>query len=279
MALINPGEEVLLPSPFWVSYKDQIIAAGGKPVLLPMNPSGELDLELIKQSINAKTKIFVFSSPNNPSGFSYSVQQLKALADLALQNDFWLIADEIYERMIFSGEHHSIVEICPEIKDQTLLINGLSKGYAMTGWRVGYAAGPLVAISLIKKLQSHSSTCIPPFIEAAAIKALDSGPEAMKKQMAHLDQRRQLAMNMVDEIKNVTYVEPKGAFYLYLNINKITKNTLKFSEFLLDRFNVAAVPGEAFGTPGYLRLSYAVAEDKLREGLNRLKDALNQYDQ
>ncbi len=278
LSLLNPGEEVIIPNPFWVSYKDQVAAAHGTPVMVGMQKDGQPDLEEIKTKITSNTKVIVFSSPNNPSGVTYSETTLLGLIEIAQKHDLWVISDEIYERMVFDQKHVSVLNLRPEIKERCVLINGLSKGYAMTGWRVGYAAGPTSIISLIKKLQSHSSTCIPPFIEAAAIKALDAGPSLMSEHMNTLNERRKLAMQLVSEIPGAGFIEPKGAFYLFVDISKVTSDSFAFSNYLLENFYVAAVPGEAFGTPGFLRISYAVDTQTLKSGIQKLKEALESYE-
>jgi len=278
LSLLNPGDEVIVPNPFWVSYKDQITAAHGKPVMVGMASDGQPALDELKNKITTKTKAIVFSSPSNPSGVTFNEATLHSLIDIAEQKDLWIISDEIYERMVFDEKHISVLNLKPKVKERCVLINGLSKGYAMTGWRVGYAAGPKSVITLIKKLQSHSSTCIPPFIEAGAIKALDAGPALMADHMKALDERRKLAVQLVSDIPSAGFIEPKGAFYLFVDISKVTKDSLAFSNYLLENYHVAAVPGEAFGTPGFLRVSYAVATQTLKSGIQKLKEALESYE-
>lgn len=285
LALINEGDEVLIPAPYWVSYTEHVIAAGGKPVVIPMpkdHAMPRLTAEMIKPYVTARTKAILLCSPNNPSGSVIPEAELRELGRYLVDKPWWIIADEIYEYMSYDFPAISLLSLCPELKDRYILVNGFSKGYAMTGWRVGYMAGPPAVADIVRTLQTQSSTCLPPFIEEAALKALSLGAGVMKEKMSSLKGRRDLAIRLLSEMPGVSWLPANGAFYVFIDIRKVlaksplyaNDNSLAFSAKLLEAYFVAMVPGEAFGVPGFLRLSYAVAEDQLREGLKRLGQAL-----
>jgi aspartate aminotransferase len=285
MALCNDGDDVLVPSPYWVSYPDQIIAQGARPVILPLPAdisNAPLSVAALEKAATSRTVGIVLNSPNNPAGFMYSKELLLELGAYLKTKDWWIISDEIYEYMAFDREHHSLLTYFPELKDRFFYVNGLSKGFAMTGWRVGYVAGTGDAIKMVRDLQSHSSTCLPPFIEEAATYAIGQGRNLLAKEVGTLDARRKLTMQLLDGIKGVSYVQPHGAFYLFIDVREAMRqstryqdlNTMRFSEELLAEHHIAVVPGDAFGAPGYLRLSYATDEQSIREGISRLTKAL-----
>ncbi len=285
LALINEGDEVLIPAPYWVSYTEHVVAAGGKPVVIPYpkdHNGPRLTPEMIQPYVTARTKAIVLTSPNNPAGYVIPEAELRQLGRYLADKPWWIIADEIYEYMSYDFPAISLVTLCPELKDRYILVNGLSKGYAMTGWRVGYMAGPAKVAEMVRTLQTQSSTCLPPFIEEASIKALSMGVDAMKDKMGTLKARRDMAVRLLREMPGVDMMPPNGAFYVFIDIRKVlaksplyaNDNSLAFSAKLLEAHHVAMVPGEAFGAPGFLRLSYAVADEQLREGLKRLGEAL-----
>lgn len=283
LALLNEGDEVLLPAPYWVSYEEQIKAAGAKAVLVPPPKpfkSPYLTPADLEKLVTAKTKAIVLCSPHNPCGFTLSRDELKSLGSYLASKDWWIISDEIYEYLSFDAPHVSILNTTPELKEKTLLINGLSKGFAMTGWRVGYAAGPKKIIDLLVTLHGHSSTCLPPFIEKAATKALNFGRSLMQEHLETLKKRRDYALSLAKEIPDIEVIHPSGAFYLFLDLQKALErssyqgNTLKFCDYLLEKLSLACVPGEAFGLPGYVRFSYGICEEDIKEGLTSLKQGL-----
>ncbi len=287
LALINEGDEVLIPAPYWVSYTEHVLAAGGKPVVIPYpqdHKGPRLTPEMIKPYVTAKTKAIVLTSPNNPVGYVMEREEIKELGAYLADKPWWIISDEIYEYMAYDGEAVSIGTLCPAVRDRFILVNGFSKGYAMTGWRVGYMAGPARVAELVRTLQTQSSTCLPAFVEEGALKALSLGPDLMKDKMQVLKGRRDLAVRLLQDIPDVDMIPPKGAFYVFIDIRKNLEkasayknhNSLAFSAALLEKHHVAMVPGEAFGAPGFLRLSYAVHEDVLTEGLRRLRVALQE---
>ena len=276
LALLNDGDEVLLPAPFWVSYTDQIRAAGAIPV--PVMPPASitsqggdaLDFNAIERAVTARTRAIVINSPNNPSGYVLGAAELERLAAFAIKHNLWVISDEIYEYMAFSREHISPLKIQPGLRSRFILVNGLSKGFAMTGWRVGYAAGPKDIMALVKNLESHSSTCIPGFIEDAATFALGQGRTLMAPAIATLDARRKATVNALDGFK---FVRPDGAFYVFLDVRPFCdgRSSMFISGALLEEEGVAVVPGEAFGLPGFIRISYTLSEQDLLAGLERVK--------
>jgi aspartate aminotransferase len=285
LALINEGDEVLIPAPYWVSYTEHVIAAGGKPVVIPFpedHAAPRLTPDMIAKYATARTKAIVLTSPNNPAGYVIPAEQLRQIGQYLADKPWWIIADEIYEYMSYDFPAVSMATLCPELKDRYILVNGFSKGYAMTGWRVGYMAGPKRVADMVRTLQTQSSTCLPAFIEDAALKALSLGAGAMKDKMSVLKGRRDLAVKLLNAMPGVAMMPPNGAFYILIDLRKVlaksalyaNDNSLAFSAQLLEAHHVAMVPGEAFGAPGFLRLSYAVAEEQLVEGLKRLAEAL-----
>lgn len=274
LSLLNEGDEVIIPSPYWVSYADQVIAAGGKPVALPLPegfPAKGFDVSLIEKHATSRTVAVLINSPNNPTGYTFSKEELQALGKLLEKKDWWIISDEIYEYLAFERPHDSLLHLFPSLKDRFFYVNGFSKSFAMTGWRVGYVAGPKEAVDLVRSLQSHSSTSLPPFIEDAAIVAIQAGRALVEKEIQALNLRRKSAIEKVAKIPGLALVSPHGAFYLFIDIRSKFKSSMQFCEDLLNQHHVVTVPGEAFGAPGFFRMSYAVSESKLLEGLDRIQ--------
>jgi aspartate aminotransferase len=285
LALLNPGDEVLIPAPYWVSYTEHVIAAGGTPIVIPMpadHKAARLNRDMIAPYLTDKTKAIVITSPSNPGGYVIPPNEMKALGEYLADKNIWIISDEIYEYMSFDGPSISMATLCPQVRDRFILVNGFSKGFAMTGWRVGYMAGPKPVADLVRTLQTQSSTCLPPFVEEGALEALRHGRGLMADKMVILQQRRDLAVSILDRFPELDRLAPNGAFYIFIDLRKVlaksalyaNDNSLDFSKKLLETYHVAMVPGEAFGAPGFIRLSYAVHEGTLKEGLKRLGDAL-----
>ena len=283
LSLLNDGDEVLLTAPFWVSYQDQIKAAGGVPVLIPMTDGKPcFDPEVIEKYSSPRTVAYLLCSPNNPAGYALSHDELQVLGNYLAEKNWWVISDEIYEYLTFDTPHTSLLKACPQLREQYILVNGMSKSFAMTGWRVGYCCGPTKVMKLVKSLQSHSSTCLPPFIEEAACWAIKQGASLMSEQLSLLKARRDLAVDCIKAIKGLSYIQPQGAFYLFIDVRPALKSSTKFGdddsmafcEYLLEEKHIAVVPGEAFGSPGYLRLSYATDENTIRKGTQRLQEAV-----
>ena len=283
LALLNEGDEVLVPSPYWVSYPDQILAAGAKPVFLPVSDNmGEAPIRIsdIERLATPRTVGIILNSPNNPAGYMFSEGLSRELGQYLSGKPWWIVSDEIYEYMAFDRPHVSILAMFPGLKDRFIHVNGMSKGYAMTGWRVGYCAGPAPIMKMVRDLQSHSSTCLPPFIEEAATFAISQGPTLLANELATLKKRRDLAATLAANIPGVSFAAPQGAFYLFLHVREALENgrtkldSFAFAERLLMEHHMALVPGEAFGAPGFLRLSYATDENTITEGMARLTSAL-----
>lgn len=288
LSLLNEGDEVIMNAPCWVSYMDHVKAAGGIPIVIPMAENGPIiNPDVIEKYASMKTKAFLLCSPNNPAGYALNEAELTKLGKYLSTKPWWCISDEIYEYLSFDHKHESIIKLVPELKDKAIHISGMAKGYAMTGWRVGYAAGPRPIIDLVRNLQSQSSTCIPPFIEKAAAWALDQGKSLMENEIQSLALRRDAAVEFIRSIPGVEMIKPQGAFYLFVDVRKALldsrnsvlsshslMSTIEFSEYLLSNYQVAVVPGEAFEAPGFLRFSYAASLENIREGITRLKLAL-----
>ncbi|WP_100813610.1 pyridoxal phosphate-dependent aminotransferase [Microbacterium lacus] len=281
--VVNPGDEVLLPAPFWTTYPEAIALADGVPVevFAGADQDYKVTVEQLDAARTERTTVLVFVSPSNPTGSVYTPEETRAIGEWALEHGIWVITDEIYQNLVYEGARAvSIVEAVPGLADRTILVNGVAKTYAMTGWRVGWMVGPRDAISLASNLQSHLSSNVNNIAQRAALAAL-SGPqhEAEKFRLA-FDRRRRLIVDELSKIDGVVVPVPLGAFYVYPDVTGLlgrewrgrTLNTsLELADFILEEAEVAVVPGEAFGPSGYLRLSYALGDDQLLEGIRRLQ--------
>jgi len=288
LALLNEGDEVLIPAPYWVSYTTHCEAAGAIPVVIPMKTDSDSNFVLtpedIEPFVTERTKAIILNSPNNPAGYVLNKDQLTSLGQYLTEKDWWVISDEIYEYMSYDSPHISMLHLVPSLRDRYVLVNGMSKGFAMTGWRVGYACGPKKLISLVKNLQSQSSTCIPGFIEAASTYALNQGPNLMADEIDTFKKRCELVSSLVAKIPDIGFIQPSGAFYLFIDVRnfllKASKlnlpTSMAFAEYLLEKHHVAMVPGEAFGVSGFLRMSYASDNETLIEGLERFAKAVEE---
>ena len=282
-ALINPGDEVILPSPCWVSYPEMVRMAGGVPVLAPTCPEKGFvfTADEIRPYVTEKTKALILNSPSNPNGCILSREILQGLADLAVEKSFYVISDEIYEKLIYDGEEHvSIASLGEKIKEQTVVVNGVSKTYAMTGWRIGYAAGPRAVIKTMTSYQSHAASNANSIAQAAAAAALAAGDApCIRDMVAEFDARRVLMYHLINDIPGVSAHMPKGAFYLMANIGgligkkykgEVITGSDKFAELLLDSKYVVVVPGNAFGDDNHVRLSYATSSGMIKRGIDRM---------
>lgn len=281
MALLNEGDEVLIPAPYWVSYPEQVKAAGGIPVEVAPGKdlrAAPIDLEALEKHASKRTVAIVLNSPNNPAGYVFSKSFIQELTSFLREKSWWIISDEIYEYLSFDRPHQSLLDACPELAERFILINGMSKAFAMTGWRVGYGAGPLPAMKLVRAMQSHSSTCLPGFIEDAACYALGEGPALMREGIASILDRRDFAISALSEIKGLSWTHPDGAFYIFMDLRERLKargqSSIQFCEMLLNDYHVAMVPGEAFGCPGFARMSYTTSKENIREGAEKIAIAL-----
>ncbi|MCF8370732.1 MAG: pyridoxal phosphate-dependent aminotransferase [Bacteroidales bacterium] len=285
LSVIDKGDEVIIPAPYWVSYIDLVKLAEGVPVVI--NGFIESDFKVtprqVQEAITDKTKAFLFNSPSNPTGSIYSYEELAALAEVfADKENILIISDEIYEHINFNGKHHSIAEF-ESVFDRVALVNGVSKGYAMTGWRIGYLAGPLWLAKATNKLQGQTTSGAGSISQKAALAALLSDNSSIEEMKSAFLKRRNLVMQLLDEIPGIVRNEPHGAFYIFPNISsfygksdgkRTIKNDSDLSMYLLEEAHVAVVPGNAFGNENCIRLSYACSEEELVEALSRMKIAL-----
>lgn len=289
-AILDPGNEVLLPSPCWVSYPEMVRMAGGVPVMVKGDEANGflVDADALRPHVTERTKALILNSPNNPSGSVYSRALLEGIAALAVEKQFYVISDEIYEKLIYDGEAHvSIASLGDEIRAQTIVVNGVSKSYAMTGWRIGYAAGPKPVIRAMTAFQSHSTSNPNSIAQHAAAVALTNGEKFMHDSLVEFDARRRLMHQLISEIPGLSAALPKGAFYMMLNISALIGKSLNgrairgsddFAEMLLESQKVAVVPARAFGDDRYVRLSYATSRDKITLGLARIAEFVKELE-
>ena len=286
-ALIDPGDEVLLPAPYWTTYPEAIALAGGITVEVPTDIEAEfkVTVEQLEAATTSATKALFFVSPSNPTGAVYSAEEIIAIGQWAIERGIWIIADEIYEHLTYEGhEHHSIRALLPEIDDQCLIVNGVAKTYAMTGWRVGWMIGPTDVISAAGNLQSHATSNVANVSQRAALAAVSGDLEDVIRMRESFDRRRRTMTEMLNNIDGVRLLETQGAFYAFPDLSafydrdiagKKAQNTLELAAIILEEAKVAIVPGEAFGSPGYARLSFALGDEDLEEGLTRIIKLLN----
>jgi aspartate aminotransferase len=285
--LLDPGDEVILPSPYWTTYPEAIALAGGKSVeVFAGSDQGYMvTVEQLEQARTPKTKALLLGSPSNPTGAVYSKEQIKAIGEWALANEIWVVSDEIYQNVIYDGKRaYSITELVPAMKDLTIMVNGVAKSYAMTGWRLGWMAGPLDAMKAAANLQSHLSSNVNNIAQRASIAALTGPQDEIKAMVDAFDRRRHLAVAELGKISNWLAPMPEGAFYVYSDVRallgkswggKQINTSLELCDYILDAAEVALVPGEAFGPSGYVRMSYALGDDQITEGIQRLQKLFN----
>ena len=287
-SVLDPGDEVLLPSPYWTTYPECIKLAGGTPVEVFADESQNylVSVAQLEKALTPKTKVLLFCSPSNPTGSVYSPAQVKEIGQWAYQKGLWVITDEIYEHLLYDGAvAPSICVAVPELADRTIIINGVAKTYAMTGWRVGWMIGPKDLIKAATNLQSHLSSNVSNVSQRAAIAALTGDLSAVHKMGEAFDRRRKLIVKLLNEIPGVSCPTPTGAFYVYPSVKgvlgktirgKTPKTSAELATLILDEVEVAAVPGEAFGPSGYLRFSYALGDEDIVEGIGRVKTLLSE---
>lgn len=275
--LLNEGDEVLLPVPYWVTYPAQIKLAGGRPVFMPTDESTGFKItpKHLKKAVTDKTRMLILNSPANPTGSCYTGEELTALGKICSDKNIWVLSDEIYDEITFDGfQHVSFLKACPFHQERTILINGASKAYAMTGWRMGYAAGPLEFVEKLKILQGQEITSIPTFIQHACVTAFNDCDEEVKKMRAEYAKRRDIALKRLLKIKGVKCFKPQGAFYLFPDMRAYKKTGVELSDFLLEKAHVSVVPGESFGAEGHIRISFVNAGSEIEEGLEWMQKAL-----
>lgn len=285
IATVDEGDEVIIPAPYWVSYPDMVRLAGGTPVFVTGHEENGFKItpDDLEKAITPKTKWFVLNSPSNPSGAAYSREELRALADvLARHENVWIVSDEIYEHIVYDGfKSYSIAAVAPELKNRTLTVNGLSKSFSMTGWRVGYAAGPVEVIKAMNKVQSQSTSHAVSFCQSAGVVALNSPMDFLAERNATFKARRDMVAAKLNAVKGMSCRTPEGAFYLYPSVagcigkktpdGKVIENDTDFASALLEAEGVAVVPGVAFGLSPYFRLSYATSTEALEKACERIK--------
>ncbi|AGB40377.1 aspartate/tyrosine/aromatic aminotransferase [Halobacteroides halobius DSM 5150] len=283
--LVDEGDEVILPAPYWVSYPQQVKFAGGKMKAVETKEENDFKLtsQELKDSITPQTKVLILNTPSNPTGAIYSQEELAKIAEIAIKEDIMIIADEIYQQISYDKEAVSIASLGEEIKEQTVIIDGVSKAYAMTGWRIGFAVGPQEVIAAMACLQSHSTSSANSIAQKASVAALSGTHAPTEKMKKAFKQRRDLIVEQINQIPSFKAKKPAGAFYLFVNVKdalgqkingeKIT-NDQKLANLLLQEAGVATIPGSFFGKDGYLRMSYATSESEIKTAINKIKDFL-----
>lgn len=286
-AICNPGDEVIIPVPYWVSYPELVKMADATPIYVECNEENQFKLkkEDLLAAITAKTKAIILNSPSNPTGSVYSKEDLEEIAEVAVKNNLIVVSDEIYEKLVYDGEKHiSIASLNDEIKERTVVINGMSKGYAMTGWRIGYTASAVEIAKIMGNIQSHATSNPNTVAQYASIEGLKGDQTSVEKMRNAFDERRKYMVDRINQINDLSCITPKGAFYVMMNISKwlgkevkghVIKNSIDFAEILLENAKVAIVPGLAFGADEFMRLSYATSLENIKEGLDRIDNFLN----
>jgi aspartate aminotransferase len=273
--LCNPGDEVIIPIPAWLTFVEVVKLAGGKPKLLKLKPPFKLTAKEVEKTITAKTKILLLNTPANPSSAMIDPQELKKIAELAVKYNLWIVTDEIYEKLVYRTKHVSIASLNEEIKERTITVNGFAKSYAMTGWRLGYAAGPQTVIDKMTTLQVQTISNVPVFIQKAGIAALTGDQTSVVTMHKEFTKRRDFLVKAFGEIKNISFSAPEGAFYLFVSIEKLLgkkyKTATEWCEALLEKEHVAVVSGDGFLYPGYFRLSFAASMEDLKKAVEKIK--------
>lgn len=273
-AFIERGDEVIIPAPYWLSYPEMVKLAEGTPVIVNTLAENKYRItpEQLKQAITPQSKLFVLNSPSNPTGTVYSPEEIRALAQVILEHDLWVVSDEIYEYILYDdAKHLSIGSISPEIFERTITSNGFAKSYSMTGWRVGYAAAPLEIIKAMTKIQGHSTSNVCTFAQYGAIAALEGSQSCVKEMLTAFTERRELIYQGIQSLAKLSCPKPDGAFYVFVDISATGLKSLEFCDRLLASQQVAAIPGIAFGADNCIRLSYATSMPIIKKGLERLE--------
>lgn len=280
-SIIDEGDDVLLPAPYWTTYPEAIRLCGGYPidVFAGSDQGYKVTVSQLDSAVTPQTKALLVCSPSNPTGAVYNAQELRAIGMWAYEHGIWVITDEIYEHLVYSGEPSYLLQVCPELADQTIVVNGVAKTYAMTGWRVGWMYGPADVMKAAANFQSHATSNVANVSQRAALAALEGDQQVVADMREVFDRRRHTILRMLREIDGFEVPEPTGAFYAFANVEallgknicgRVADSTSELASIILEEAEVAVVPGEAFGAPGYLRLSYALGDDDLVEGITRL---------
>ena len=285
-ALLNPGDEVIIPAPYWVSYPPIAILAGATPVIVPTEEGDTFKLtpSALERAITSRTKLLILNSPSNPTGSVYTLEELEGLAEVILRHNFYVVSDDIYEKLLFDGLKFVNIAQVAGMKDRTFVANGVSKSYAMTGWRIGYVAGPREVVAGMTKIQSQSTSNPNSIAQKAALAAIHGPQDIIKMMVGAFDKRRKYLVERLNRIKHVSCSTPQGAFYTFPNVSYYFKgragdreisDSAGLAEYLLTAAKVALVPGIAFGADNFIRFSYATSLEIIKEGLDRIEDALS----
>ena len=272
-ALIEPGDEVIIPAPYWVSYPEMVKLAGGTPIFIETTAANNyrMTVEQLTNAITEKTKLLVLNSPSNPTGTVYPPEEIRAIAKIVVEKDILVVSDEIYENILYDdAEHLSIGAVNPEIFKRTIISSGFAKSYSMTGWRLGYAAGPLEVIKAMAKIQGHSTSNVCSFAQYGAIAALEESQDCVQQMLSAFAERREFIYQAINDIPALSCPKPDGAFYVFADISKTGLKSLDFCNSLLDSYQVATIPGIAFGADNCIRISYATSMDTIKRGMERL---------
>lgn len=284
MAILNPDDEVIISIPYWVSYPQMVKIAGGQPVFIQTKEENgfKFNVDDLNRVLTDKTKAIILNSPSNPTGAIYTEDELRSIAEWAVENNIFIISDEIYEKLVYDDlKHISIANLGDEIKDLTIVVNGMSKAYAMTGWRIGYAAAHKDIAKIMSNIQSHTTSNPCSISQYASVEGLTGNQESIIQMKEHFEERRNYMAETVNSIRGLSCKKPKGAFYIMINLKELKGKTIKgkeinssldFANLLLDEGKVAVVPGIGFGDDDYIRLSYATSMENIKEGLRRIKD-------
>lgn len=287
MVLVETGDEVIIPAPYWVSYSEMVKLTGARPVFIQTKEEQDFKLQIedLKAAITPNAKVLMLNSPSNPTGMVYTLEELKAIGQVALEHDLYIIADEIYEKLVYDGaEHHSIAALVPEMKDRTVLINGMSKAYAMTGWRIGYTASHIDIAKAMSSMQSHATSNPNSIAQKASVAGLNGPEEPITAMVGEFAKRREFMVERINQIEGLSCRKPQGAFYVMANVSKlfgktiggeVIKDDMQLAAALLEKAHVAVVPGSAFGASDFVRLSYATSLEQIKEGLNRIDKFIN----
>jgi aspartate aminotransferase len=287
-AILNPGDEVIIPQPYWLSYPEMVKLADGVSVFVNTKEENcfKIQIEDLENAITPKTKAFILNNPCNPTGCVYEKSELQEIADLAVEQGFYIISDEIYEELVYDDmQHISIASLNDRVKNLTITVNGMSKAYSMTGWRIGYAAGPREIIKVMGNLQSHATSNPNSIAQYASTVALDAPRECVRDMVSKFNERRTYMMERINSISNLSCYTPKGAFYIMMNISQafgkkhgdsVINDSLSFSNTLLESKMVTVVPGIAFGADSFVRLSYATSMDNIEKGLDRIEEFMEE---
>ena len=275
LATCQPGDEVIIPAPYWVSYPDMVRLVGAEPVIVPTmeRNNWKMRAEDFENAMTPRTKMLIMNSPCNPTGSVYTQEELEAIVEVARGEDIYILSDEIYEKLVYDdAKHVSIASLAKEAYDLTITVNGFSKSYAMTGWRLGYLAAPEAVAKAVDSIQSHTTANPSSFSQRGALAALKGDQQSVADMREEFDMRRNYMLDRLSKIPNVTAVKPQGAFYVLVNVSQLGLTSQNFADRLLSKSNVAVVPGAAFGDDRTIRLSYATSIDIIKKGLDRFQD-------